>query len=75
MHDDAVRLGEPRPHLAELAVAADGDLVARREEIADRRLERAATGGVDRQRRLRRAEDGPSSSIAVASSRENSGVR
>ena len=70
---DSAKLG---PHLAELAVAAHGDFVARREEIADRRLERAAARRVHRQRigaacRTR----GASSSIAVASSRENSGVR
>ncbi len=75
MHDDAVRLGEPRPHLAELAVAAHRDLVAGREQIADRRLERAATGRVNGQRRLGVPNTGRSSSIATASSRENSGVR
>ena len=51
------------------------DLVAGREEIADRRLERAATGRMDRQRGLRVPKTGRSSSSATASSRENSGVR
>src|SRR4051812_27266586 len=57
MHDDAIRLGEAGPHLAELAVAAGRDLVTGREEIADRRLESAAAGGVNREGRLRRPED------------------
>ena len=48
VHDDAVRLGEARPHLAELAIAADDDRVARREQVADRGFERAAARGVDR---------------------------
>src|SRR5262245_43993812 len=59
MHDEAIRFGELRPHFAELAVAAHRDLVAGGEEIANRRLEGSASGGVNGKWLARRPEDGP----------------
>ena len=57
MHDHAVRLGESGPHLAELAVAADGDLVAgeKKLQIAASSAPRpvVCTGSIG----VRRAED------------------
>src|SRR5262245_56972180 len=58
MYDEAVRLGEPRPHLTELAVASHRDLVASGEEIANRCLERASSGRVNGQWFARRPEHG-----------------
>ncbi len=49
LHIEAVVLADRDPALAEGAVADDGDAVARRAEVRDRRLHRARAGGGEEQ--------------------------
>ena len=69
MHDEPVRLGELRPHLAELAVAAHRDLVARtRRDCRSPPPAPRAPSCARAARAARVPKTGPSSSIIAASS-------
>ncbi len=57
VHHQTVRRTERRPHLAKLAVAADGECVAGREQVADGRLHRTAASSVHRENRRSRSEN------------------